>query len=59
MTFQKNLNKGDYHLMLKGKVHKYGARGLKGAKPLLKNTLPSPLAKGRGIKGEGFPDAKR
>jgi hypothetical protein len=26
--------------------------GLKGAKPLLKNYLPSSLMKGRGIKGE-------
>jgi len=43
-------------LMLKGKVHKYGAKGLKGAKPLL--ILHLPLMIGiyihimeRGIKG--------
>jgi len=34
-------------------LHQSDIRGLKGAKRLLK-ILPSPLMKGRGIKGEGF-----
>jgi hypothetical protein len=50
--------------MLEGKVHKYGARGLKGASPLLKILFPLmqrihlPIM-GRGIKGEGLIDVKR
>jgi len=31
-------------------------KGLKGASPLSRNSLPSPLHKGRGIKGEGLVD---
>ncbi len=33
--------------------------GIKRGEAPLKNNLPSPLPKGRGIKGEGFLDAKR
>jgi len=40
--------------MLKGRLHKYGAKGIKRGEAPLKNSLPSPLMKGRGIKGEGL-----
>ena len=35
------------------------SKGIKRGEAPLKNTLPSPLPKGRGIKGEGFLDVKR
>jgi len=40
--------------MFKGKVHKYGAKGIKRGEAPLRNSLSSPLMKGRGIKGEGL-----
>jgi len=35
------------------------SKGIKRGEAPLRNNLPSPLPKGRGIKGEGFPDVER
>jgi len=40
--------------MLKGRLQKYGAGGIKRGEAPFKNSPPSPLMKGRGIKGEGL-----
>ena len=44
---------------MKGRLHKYGAKGVKRGEAMIgrcsyHNPLPSPLMKGRGIKGEGL-----
>ena len=47
------LNNG-FGTMLKSEVDKYGAAGLKRGEAPFEEILPSPLVKGRGIKGEGL-----